>query len=78
MYGRQQKHLGLVWETIKGKINMKIKSDESISSLLIGGQILTTAIEISNYFNFFFTSVALKINKNIVKSKKNTIILPWP
>ena len=49
---------------------MKKKSDESISSLLIDGQIIASAIEIPNYFNNFFTSVAVKINKNIVKSKK--------
>ena len=56
---------------------MKKKSGESISSLLIDDQIITSAKEISNYFNNFFTSVAVKINKNIVKSKKNTLILPW-
>ena len=49
---------------------MKKKSGESISSLLIDDQIITSAKEISNYFNNFFTSVAVKINKNIVKSKK--------
>ena len=49
---------------------MEKKSDESISSLLIDCQIITSAKEISNYFNNFFTSVAVKINKNIVKSKK--------
>ena len=57
---------------------MKKESDESISSLLIDGEIISSAKEISNYFNNFFTSVAEKINKNIVKSKKNTLILPWP
>ena len=56
---------------------MKQKSGESISGLPIDGQIITSAKEISNYFNNFFTSVAVKINKNIVKSKKNTLILPW-
>ena len=50
---------------------MKKKSDESFSSLLIDGQILTSAKEISNYFNNLFTSVAAKIN-NIAKSKKET------
>ena len=49
---------------------MKQKSGESISGLPIDGQIITSAKEISNYFNNFFTSVAVKINKNIVKSKK--------
>ena len=67
-----KKNLRLVWQTIKGIINMKKKSDESISSLLIDGQIITSAKEISDYFNNLFTSVAEKINKNIVKSKKHT------
>ena len=67
-----RKNLRLVWKTIKGTINMKKESEESISSLLINGEIISSAKEISNYFNNFFTSVAEKINKNIVKSKKNT------
>ena len=67
-----KKNLRLVWKTIKGTINMKKESEESISSLLINGEIISSAKEISNYFNNFFTSVAEKINKNIVKSKKNT------
>ena len=49
---------------------MKKKSDEFICSLLIDGQIITSAKEISNHFNIFFTSVAKKINKNIVKPKQ--------
>ena len=32
-----KKNLRLVWQTIKGIINMKKKSDKSISSLLIDG-----------------------------------------
>ena len=61
---------------------MKKQSDESISSLLIDSQIIRSAKEISDTFNNFFTSVAVKINKSTVKSKKNThthlLILPWP
>ena len=59
-------------------IKMKKNSDKSISSLLIDCQIVTSAKKISNYFNTFFTSVAVKTNKNIVKSKKHTCPLPWP
>ena len=70
--------LRLVWQTIKRIIKMKKKSEESISSLLIYGQIIRSTQQVSNYFNNFFTSVAVKINKNIVKSKNNTLILPWP
>ena len=48
-----KKNLRLVWQTIKGIINMKKESES-------------------------FTSVAKKINENIAKSKKTTLILPWP
>ena len=49
---------------------MKKKSDKSISSLLTDSEMITSAKEISNHFNNFFTSVAKKINKNIVKPKQ--------
>ena len=49
---------------------MKKESDETISSFLIDGEIISSAKKISSYFNNFFASVAEKINKNIVKSKK--------
>ena len=56
---------------------MKKMSDKSIFSLLIDGQIITRAKEeLSNYFNNIFTGVAVKINKNIAKSKKHTY-LSW-
>ena len=51
---------------------MEKESDESISSLLIDGEIITSVKEICDYFNNLFTSVAEKINKNIVKSKNHT------
>ena len=73
-----KENLRLVWQTIKGIINMEKKSDESISSLLIDCQIITSTKEISNYFNNFFTSVAVKINKNIVKSKKKKHTHTYP
>ena len=58
---------------------MKKQSDESISSLLIDSQIIRSAKEISDTFNNFFTSVAVKINKNTVKSKKkHTHTLTYP
>ena len=63
----KEKNLRLVWQTIKGIISMKKESDVSISSLLIDDEIKSSAKEISNYFNNFFTSVIKKINKNIVK-----------
>ena len=76
-FEENKKNLSLVWQSIKGIINMKKESDESISSLLIDGEIISSAKEISNYFNNCFTSVAEKINKNTAKSKK-ALILPWP
>ena len=74
-----KKNLRLVWQTIKEIINMKKKSDNSISSLLIDGQIISSAKEISsNFNNFLEVLLYIIINKNIVKSKKKTLILPWP
>ena len=49
---------------------MESKSDESISSLLIDDQLITSAKQISNHFNNFLTSIAEKINRDIVKAKK--------
>ena len=72
-----KKTLKLVWQTIKGIINIKNKSDESISSLLIDNQLITSAKQISNHFNNFFTSIAEKINRNIVKAKKTSSFISW-
>ena len=66
-YVEDKKNCRLVWQTIKGIINMKKKSGKSIPSLLIDSQIITGAKEICNYFNNFFASIVVKINKNIVK-----------
>ena len=41
-----------------------------INSLLIGETITTNAKLIANHFNTFFTSVAAKLNKKIMKAKK--------
>ena len=41
-----------------------------INSLLIGETITTNTKLIANHFNTFFTSVAAKLNENIVKAKK--------
>ena len=49
---------------------MKNKYDESISSLLIDNQLITSAKQISDYLNNIFTSITEKINRNIVKTKK--------
>ena len=59
-FSDNKKNLKLVWQTIKGIINIKNKSDESISSLLIDNQLITSAKQISNHFNNFFASVAEK------------------
>ena len=55
-----KKKLKLVWKTIKRITNLKNKSDESISSLLIDNQLITSANKISNHFNNFFTSITEK------------------
>ena len=73
-FSDNKKNLKLVWQTIKGIINIKNKSDESFSSLLIDNQLITSAKQISNHFNNFFTSIAEKINKNIAKAKKTHLL----
>ena len=50
---------------------MKKESDVSISSLLIDDEIISSAKEISNYLNNFFTSFAEKI-KILSSQKKHT------
>ena len=65
-----KENLRLVWQTIKRIINMKSKSGQSISSLLIDNQLITSTKPISNHFNTFFTSIAEKINKTLSKQKK--------
>ena len=60
----------LVCQTIKGIINLKNKSDESISSLLIDSQLITIAKQISNHFNNFIISITEIINRNIIEAKK--------
>ena len=77
-FSDNKKNLKLVWQTIKGIINMKNKSDESISSLLIDNQLINSAKQISYDFNKFFTSIGEKINRNIVKLKKPSSFISWP
>ena len=59
-----------VWKTIKEIINVKTKNDVPINSLLIGETITTNTKLIANHFNTFFTCVAAKLTKKIVKAKK--------
>ena len=73
-----KKNLELVWQTIKGIINMKNKSDESVSSLLIDNQLITCAKQISNHFSNFFKSIAEKINRNMFKAKKTHLLYLGP
>ena len=46
---------------------MKSKSDESVSSLLIDNQSITSDKQMSNHFNNYFTSIAENINIKMVK-----------
>ena len=73
-----KKNLELVWQTIKGIINMKNKSDESVSCLLIDNQLITCAKQISNHFSNFFKSIAEKINRNMFKAKKTHLLYLGP
>ena len=61
----------------KGDSKHKNKSDESISSLLIDNQLITSAKQISDHFNNFFTSIAEKVNRNNVKAKKKSSFISW-
>ena len=54
-------------------MNMKNKSDESISSLLIDNQSITSAKQIYNHLNNVFTSIAEKNKQNFCQSKKTHI-----
>ena len=57
---------------------MKNRSDESVSSLLIDNQLITSAKKTSSHFNNCFTSIAEKINRNIVKAKKTHLLYLSP
>ena len=70
-----KKTLKLVWQTIKGIINMDNKSDESISNLLIDNRLITSTKLISNHFNIFFTSIAEKIT---LSKQKISSFISWP
>ena len=47
----------------------KQRNDLPLTTLQIGKRIETDAKEIANYFNGYFTSIAGKLNRKIVKSK---------
>ena len=57
---------------------MKKKSDESLSSLLIDSQLITSDKKISNHFNNCFTSIVEKISRNIVKAEKTHLLYLGP
>ena len=60
-----------VWKNIKNIINLKPKSKSNISCLYIDGKrTYTNHLEIANKFNDHFTTIAAKIEKNIVKTGK--------
>ena len=51
-------------------MNMKNKSNESISNLLTGNWLITIAKQIFNYFNNFFTSIPEKNKQRHCQIKK--------
>lgn len=65
------------WKTIQKIVNVKRNSDMSINSLLIGEPITTNVKLIPDHFNTFFTSIAAKLNENIVKAKKPFWYYVW-
>ena len=65
-----------VWKNIKNLINFKPKTrNNNIKYLYVdGGKISSNPLEISNFFNKQFTTVAAKTESKIVKRNKNFIL----
>ena len=62
-----------VWKNIKSLINFKPKTiNNNIKYFYVdGGKISLNPLEISNFFNKHFTTVAVKIESKIVKTNKH-------
>ena len=62
-----------VWKNIKNLINFKPKTrNNNIKCIYVdGGKISSNPLDISNFFNKHFTTVAAKIESKIVKTNKN-------
>ena len=62
-----------VWKNIKSLLNFKSKAKHNnINSLNIDkGKVTSDPLEICNHFNKYFTTIAGKIDKKIVKTSRN-------
>ena len=72
-FNENKNNLIKAWKNIKNLINFKPKTRNSnIKYLYVdGGKISSNPLEISNFFNKHFTTVAAKIESKIVKTNKN-------
>ena len=59
------------WEGIRKIINITTKGSKEINCIQIGNKTITNPTKIANNFNNHFTSIAEKIEDNLVKSKFN-------
>ena len=64
-----KRNIRTVWKTVKDLITIKQRNDLPLTTLQIGKKIETDAKEIDTHFNGYFTSIAEKLNRKIVKSK---------
>ena len=58
------------WEAVRSLINVKIKSNNQITSLNINNQIETNLKTISEDFNSFFSTIAKDIDNKIIPTNK--------
>ena len=59
------------WEDIRKIINITTKESKEINCIQVGNKTINNPIKIANSFNNHFTSIAEKIEDNLVKSKFN-------
>ena len=59
------------WEDIRKIINITTKESKEINCIQVGNKTINNPIKIANNFNNHFTSIAEKIEDNLVKSKFN-------
>ena len=57
------------WEDIRKIINITTKESKEINCIQVGNKTINNRIKIANNFNNHFTSIAEKIEDNLVKSK---------
>ena len=70
LFEENKRNIKTVWKTVKELINIKQRTDLSLTTLQIGKKIETDAKEIANHFNGYFTSIAGKLNRNITHIRR--------